>query len=70
MSDVYSFIVSVEHEFSVTINAQSVEDAELYARRVGLALVSVRELPDRIQHLSTAAHAKLAPRGADLQSIP
>ena len=69
MSDVYSFIVSVEHEFSVTINAQSVEDAELYALRLGLAAVSVRTLPDCMEHYGTEVRARFPNVAADLSSI-
>ena len=65
----YPLFVTVTHLFEVTVFAESDEEAMLNARRLGLAAVSVRTLPDCIEHYGTDAAARFPSAAATLSSI-
>ena len=65
----YPLFVKVVHLFEVTVYAESDEEAMLNARRLGLAAVSVRTLPDCMEHYGTEVRARFPNVAADLSSI-
>jgi len=65
----YPLFVTVTHLFEVTVCAESDEEAMLNARRLGLAAVSVRTLPDCMEHYGTDAAARFTNAAATLSSI-
>ena len=65
----YPLFVKVTHLFEVTVCAESDEEAMLNARRLGLAAVSVRTLPDCMEHYGTDAAARFPNAAATLSSI-
>jgi len=65
----YPLFVKVMHLFEVTVYAESDEEAMLNARRLGLAAVSVRTLPDCMEHYGTEVFARFPSAAADLSSI-
>ena len=65
----YPLFVKVMHLFEVTVCAESDEEAMLHARRLGLAAVGVRELPDCMEHYGTQVLARFPSAAATLSSI-
>jgi hypothetical protein len=65
----YPLFVKVVHLFEVTVYAESDEEAMLNARRLGLAAVSVKTLPDCMEHYGTDVRARFPSAAADLSSI-
>ena len=65
----YPLFVKVMHLFEVTVYAESDEEALLHGRRLGLAAVSVKTLPDCMEHYGTEVRARFPSAAADLSSI-